>query len=302
MQTLTNLSETGQQQLENLKAVGQENIEKLQAFGQENLTKLQTFSTENRALLQTVGLVAVAAVTGAIAGGFIAQGIMITQGALVTKGVAATTGVAATKAAASTAPVLATNGTLASNLATGGVALGAKVMALFNGLTSNAVPITVGAAGGGAIGWKITQREVGPVKQQVAEHSAQIHATQVETSRLQAVVTETATNLKTLQVQQAAPPAEAPAPVAPTLVAPTQVAPSAQDALEDIHGIGPIFAQRLRTAGVFTFAQLAVQTPEALRTIIGPVRASSMFHPEAWIAEAQQRAGISSETTTASGE
>ncbi len=58
-----------------------------------------------------------------------------------------------------------------------------------------------------------------------------------------------------------------------------------EDPLERIRGIGPVFARRLRAAGVRTFADLANCPPERLREI---VKARPLHNPEAWIAQARQ--------------
>ncbi len=67
----------------------------------------------------------------------------------------------------------------------------------------------------------------------------------------------------------------------------TPATPSTQegDALERIRGIGPVFARRLREAGVQTFADLAACPPERLREI---VQAQPWHNPEDWIAQALQ--------------
>lgn len=62
----------------------------------------------------------------------------------------------------------------------------------------------------------------------------------------------------------------------------------ASDDLEEIAGIGPEEARRLREAGVVTFADLANATPDALRAAIG-ADAWQSANTEAWVAEAQSR-------------
>jgi len=47
--------------------------------------------------------------------------------------------------------------------------------------------------------------------------------------------------------------------------------PIIPDNLEEIKGIGPVIAKRLNQNGVYTFEQLAAQTPEFLRNILGDV-------------------------------
>jgi large subunit ribosomal protein L21 len=69
------------------------------------------------------------------------------------------------------------------------------------------------------------------------------------------------------------------APPAPVAIQP--------DDLEVINGIGPVFAGRLRAAGIETFAQLAELTPDRIREIIAPIRSSHMIDAEGWIAEAR---------------
>jgi predicted flap endonuclease-1-like 5' DNA nuclease len=61
------------------------------------------------------------------------------------------------------------------------------------------------------------------------------------------------------------------------------------DTLEDIHGIGVVFARRLNEAGIYTFAQLAKLTPEQIEAIIEPEDWQKL-EPEKWIAEASELA------------
>ena len=59
------------------------------------------------------------------------------------------------------------------------------------------------------------------------------------------------------------------------------------DHLEDINGIGPVFAKRLNEAGIFTFAHLATLTPERINEIISPENWQAI-NPAEWVAQAQQ--------------
>lgn len=82
-------------------------------------------------------------------------------------------------------------------------------------------------------------------------------------------------------------PEAATAPAPDLVTAPTaEIKPP--DDLEIINGIGPVYAGRLRTAGVETFAQLAELTPERIQEMIGAVRSGHMIEAEKWIAEARQ--------------
>jgi len=59
------------------------------------------------------------------------------------------------------------------------------------------------------------------------------------------------------------------------------------DQLEDINGIGPVFARRLNEAGIHTFVDLAAQSPERIKEIISPKNWQAI-DPESWIAQAGQ--------------
>lgn len=60
-----------------------------------------------------------------------------------------------------------------------------------------------------------------------------------------------------------------------------------KDHLEQINGIGPVFAKRLNKAGIFTFAELAAETPERIREIINP-EDWQKIEPDLWVEEARQ--------------
>jgi predicted flap endonuclease-1-like 5' DNA nuclease len=58
------------------------------------------------------------------------------------------------------------------------------------------------------------------------------------------------------------------------------------DQLEEIDGIGEVYANRLNEAGVYSFEQLAELLPERIREIINPEEWQKI-EPESWIAEAK---------------
>ncbi len=62
---------------------------------------------------------------------------------------------------------------------------------------------------------------------------------------------------------------------------------AAPDNLEEINGIGEVYARKLSDAGITTFAQLAAAAPERLREILQP-EDWQKFEPEAWSAEAAE--------------
>lgn len=66
-------------------------------------------------------------------------------------------------------------------------------------------------------------------------------------------------------------------------------APTAQESLEVIKGIGPVYARKLNAAGVVTFADLATTSVEQLRAIVAP-EGQVVPHIETWIAQAAQLA------------
>ena len=61
--------------------------------------------------------------------------------------------------------------------------------------------------------------------------------------------------------------------------------PIRKDALEDIDGIGPVYAKRLNEAGIYSFAQLAELTAQRVREIINPEEWQKI-EPEKWIVQA----------------
>ncbi len=63
--------------------------------------------------------------------------------------------------------------------------------------------------------------------------------------------------------------------------------PTRSDPLEDINGIGEVFARKLSAAGILTFAQLAETSPERIRDIIDPEE-WQRIDPEAWVSEAAE--------------
>lgn len=61
---------------------------------------------------------------------------------------------------------------------------------------------------------------------------------------------------------------------------------TAAERLEDIHGIGEIYAERLRAAGIETFGQLAASTVERVREIVGRGSHLTNDNIKGWIEEA----------------
>jgi predicted flap endonuclease-1-like 5' DNA nuclease len=59
-----------------------------------------------------------------------------------------------------------------------------------------------------------------------------------------------------------------------------------RERLEDIYGIGPVYGNRLREAGIKTFADLAEQHPDRVREIMG-IEEWQAADPESWISQAR---------------
>lgn len=62
-----------------------------------------------------------------------------------------------------------------------------------------------------------------------------------------------------------------------------------RDRLQDVKGIGKVFAGKLQEAGIFTFVQLADSNPERLTEIINP-KEWQAIEPEEWIEHAKELA------------
>ena len=60
----------------------------------------------------------------------------------------------------------------------------------------------------------------------------------------------------------------------------------AADDLTEIKGIGPVFAERLRQAGITTFADVAKASADQLRDV---THATSVANPDEWIEQAKAR-------------
>jgi len=65
---------------------------------------------------------------------------------------------------------------------------------------------------------------------------------------------------------------------------PAPVVEAAPDDLTAIRGIGPGMKAHLNQAGIYTFAQIAHSTPDALRELLGD--ASRLAKVEMWIEQA----------------
>lgn len=78
---------------------------------------------------------------------------------------------------------------------------------------------------------------------------------------------------------------------------PTPAEPPVPDDLIVIKGIGPVIARMLNDAGIYTFEQLAAQTPASLRAILGNV-IERLSDEESILSQARQLAERKSNKTT----
>lgn len=249
-----------------------ERINDLQKLSSTTVTQVETFATEHRELLKTAGIVTAAILVGGVGGYLLAKGVLVAKGAVAAKTGAAAAPVLTTQSAASGVATLQNTATLLNNSIAGGTALVDKISALFSTISANAVPLTAGVVGGGAAGVGATRYQVNRVKDELNEQVAQTAAAQAEKTSLENALATAKATLNELQDRLAGQTAP----------------PVVQENLEQIKGIGRVFAQRLNAAGIYTMADLATQTPERLQEIIGTSRAATMVQPADWIQQARQ--------------
>lgn len=248
-------------------------ISNLQQLGAAQIGQMETFAKEHRALLQTTGLVTAAILVGGVGGYYLAKGALVVKGIAAAKGSAAAAPILVTPSVNGGAATLQSTAALLGNSLTTGAALVDKVAALLNTISTNAVPLTAGALGGGAAGVGATRYQVRKIQDALTAQEAQTATAQAERSRLEEALALAQSTLHTLQTTPASQP----------------VTPIGQERLEQIKGIGRVFAQKLNAAGIYTIAELAEQTPARLREIIGATRAGTMAHPADWIQQARQQ-------------
>lgn len=275
---------------------------------QQLRTKLEDFTQTNRRALQITGLVVVAGAAGAAGGFLLVKGLTVGKGLAVTNMALAAKSGAAAKAGAVAWPFLVAPTTassvgtavanpavlnpttaaaslqgmtsLLSNSVANGVTMVDKVNTLFSTLSPTILPLAAGLVSGGAASVAVARQQIRKVQEEVSEQIQQVAETlQAETAHLQRILSNTESKLNTVEAMVTKPVQQA--------VQPATSSPTRQDRLEEINGIGPVFARRLNEAGIYTFEALATQTPEAVEAIIGKTRAGALFNPATWIAEAQ---------------
>jgi predicted flap endonuclease-1-like 5' DNA nuclease len=174
-----------------------------------------------------------------------------------------------------------TNLSGAQAASTGIATWGSKLSGLFShaleGLQGNLAPLAAGTLGGGAAGLGLAARKSAKAAKGLQEQAAQIETLGAQAGRIEQALNAAASDLQALKTQATRPNAPASAP--------------AKEALEDIHGIGEVYAERLRKAGIHSFAQLAAATVGRVRDIIGRGSHLTDDNIKDWIEEARGLAG-----------
>ncbi|MGH8552738.1 MAG: hypothetical protein ACRERS_05525, partial [Methylococcales bacterium] len=227
-----------------------------------------------RAIWSTLRILAAAAVTGGIAGIVVVKSLLVAKGVTVAR--LTITADTAIKAAA--APTITVNsGALVGGLtAAAAPSTGSTSMlaSLFGTLSNNLAPLTVGlvsgTAGGGLTGFGMARSAMAQGEKMKQGVARDIDAIREETASLR-------TALDAVEAPQARPKK-------PT-----------GESLEDINGIGEIYAERLRSAGIDNIPRLAALSPEQVREIIGRRAPLSLEHYATWIEEAAE---LAAKTTT----
>jgi predicted flap endonuclease-1-like 5' DNA nuclease len=120
---------------------------------------------------------------------------------------------------------------------------------------------------------------------------------EAEVSRLQAELAENRQKLATVEHKLQGAQAKSRGPEQTLAKSPSNLKPTAKpaakspkkersDRLEQIKGIGTVFARRLNEAGINTFEQLAQLSPDRIREIV-QAGARQKIEPETWIEEAR---------------
>ena len=224
-------------------------------------------------------------------------------------------------------PEVKTWGVTAGAALAGGLVMtaGAQgLLAIFATLASLPVSLTVGAIGGGVLGWLYMERQKtankitavkataidetpfsDPAPEAVAAAVAATEAVRVAVSSESPVGSDAAVGAsdsvipsRVSEPQMITPEIVTESqPDEPTAAEPVHIEvappPTQQDKLEAIVGIGPVFASHLHATGIYTFAQLAALSPEQLLAIMAPSRGGHLIDAAAWIAQAHQLAASS---------
>lgn len=194
-------------------------------------------------------------------------------------------------------------------LTAGGAVMGALtltvvasgVVAVVTALAAPPVALTVGAVGGGLLGWNYMRNRQSappPFTPPPPPTSAAVESLLAAEASFDEIPVPAETTVATYESpsvsltpdvdESLVLPEEAPADYTSDALPTEHLTAPPLDKLEAIHGIGPVYAGRLREAGIQTFADLATVSPDRVREIIGPTQYGQTVDAESWIAEALQ--------------
>jgi len=204
-------------------------------------------------------------------------------------------------------------GVTAGAAVAGGLALTATaqgLLAVFATLASLPVSLTVGAIGGGVLGWLYIDQKKTANKATATAEPATVAAEITMPESVNIPVSNesaVAEKVEAVVISENIMPNRTSEPVliTPEIVTESQISVVAAlepedttaavlaaqpDNLEAINGIGPVFAKRLQATGVHTFAQLAAMSPEQVMGIMATSRGGQLIDATAWIEQARQLA------------
>ena len=172
------------------------------------------------------------------------------------------------------------------------------LLAIVATLASLPVSLTVGAIGGGVLGWLyMEQRKTANPVSAVDQAPLPDPVPQAITITMDAPAD--ASSDDAISLSQASEPllitpeiAIASKPAAAVVDATSNASHPQQDKLEEIVGIGPVFAARLQSVGIHSFTQLAALSPEPLLEIMASSRGGHLVDAAAWIEQARQLAAV----------
>lgn len=279
------------------------------------------FIQNNRSALEPLAIATGVAtvVVGSLALG---HGLLVTKGAALAKGA-----LTASTGGTTTGQAVPLNAALVQDLAQRGAALGKaattlnqttangallvdKVAGLANTVQStvqaNTTPFLAGAAGGGAAGAGVAVQQKRQTDARLSEQEAQLQAQQAHAEQLNAQMTAAEAHMErtlaeTTQLREQRLADQEQIEFLQDELSAARSLAAKPDRLEEIKGIGPVYADLLHKGGITTFAQLAQQTPETLQEIVAVQETSRMVNVRSWITQAQALANEQTRSNTELG-
>jgi predicted flap endonuclease-1-like 5' DNA nuclease len=199
--------------------------------------------------------------------------------------IGAATGAVAGAGAVAIYALLLGKGLTAAGLAKAGVGLSSAASApassppALSRLLDLLLPGTIGAAGGGAAGAGLAQRQV---KRALAPLRAQVSGLARQVMQVVGEADAQATSEDSAASKRGKTRVVAPAGIDRAVGRGLGFRE-----LQRVHGIGPRFAQLLVAGGIDSLAQLAAADADAVRALLQGSSAAPTAQPEQWIAEAR---------------